>query len=227
MIRGMASKAAGIMTKNSEELLEEVVVVGYGVSDAAQSKTDGNVQTVGSGQVRTNFAETAFFYPQLLTNEKGEVVFSFTMPESLTTWNFRGYAHTKDMLLAELDEEVVTSKDFMLTPNLPRFVRVGDHTVLAATVDNRTERALAGVVTLTWFNPLTNEVVATQKQPFATEAKQSVAVQFAFTATDRYDLLGCRLVAESENFSDGEQHVIPVLPNKEYEIGRASCRERV
>jgi 5-hydroxyisourate hydrolase-like protein (transthyretin family) len=209
-------KAAGIMTKNSEELLDEVVVVGYGVSDEAQSKTDGNVQTVGSGQVRTNFAETAFFYPQLLTNEKGEVVFSFTMPESLTTWNFRGYAHTKDMLLAELDEEVVTSKDFMLTPNLPRFVRVGDHTVLAATVDNRTERALAGVVTLTWFNPLTNEVVATQKQPFATEAKQSVAVQFAFTATDRYDLLGCRLVAESENFSDGEQHVIPVLPNKEY-----------
>ncbi len=215
-IRGMSGKAAGIMTKNSEELLGEVAVVGYAASDAAESKTSGSVQTVGSGQVRTNFAETAFFYPQLLTNEKGEVVFSFTMPESLTTWNFRGYAHTKDMLLAELDEEVVTSKDFMLTPNLPRFVRVGDHTVLAATVDNRTERALAGVVTLTWFNPLTNEVVATQKQPFATEAKQSVAVQFAFTATDRYDLLGCRLVAESENFSDGEQHVIPVLPNKEY-----------
>lgn len=74
--------------------------------------------------LRTNLAETAFFYPQLRTNEQGEVSFSFTMPESLTRWNFRGYAHTKGMLMGTLDGEAITSKEFMLTPNLPRFVRV-------------------------------------------------------------------------------------------------------
>ena len=69
--------------------------------------------------LRTNLAETAFFYPQLRTNEQGEVSFSFTMPESLTRWNFRGYAHTKGMLMGTLDGEAITSKEFMLTPNLP------------------------------------------------------------------------------------------------------------
>ena len=76
-------------------------------------------------ELRTNFAETAFFYPQLRTNEQGEVSFSFTMPQSLTRWNFRGYAHTKGMLTGMIDGSAVTSKEFMLTPNLPRFVRVG------------------------------------------------------------------------------------------------------
>ena len=71
--------------------------------------------------LRTNFAETAFFYPQLRTNEQGEVAFSFTMPQSLTRWNFRGYSHTKDMMTGMLDATAVTAKEFMLTPNMPRF----------------------------------------------------------------------------------------------------------
>ncbi|HNT52398.1 MAG TPA: hypothetical protein PKH19_03280, partial [Candidatus Syntrophosphaera sp.] len=35
-------------------------------------------------QARANFAETAFFYPELRTDEKGEVSLAFTVPEALT-----------------------------------------------------------------------------------------------------------------------------------------------
>lgn len=167
------------------------------------------------GQVRTNLAETAFFYPQLRTNERGEVVFSFTVPEALTRWNFRAYAHTKDMTLGTLEGQTVTHKEFMLTPNLPRFVRVGDCTSVAATIANTTEEPQTGWVTLTLFDPATEKTVETQKQKFSVAAGESAGVSFRFTADDRYGLLGCRMVAESEAFSDGEQQLIPVLSDKE------------
>ncbi|NDV65556.1 hypothetical protein D0T60_09915 [Bacteroides sp. 224] len=165
---------------------------------------------------RTNFAETAFFYPQLRTNEQGEIAISFTMPESLTRWNFCGYAHTQDMLTGMINGTVTTSKDFMLTPNLPRFVRVGDQTSIAASVANLTEKAISGTVTLTLFDPLTDKVISTQQQKFNTQAGKTTGVNFTFSATDKYELLGCRIIAKGGNFSDGEQHVLPVLSNKEY-----------
>lgn len=166
--------------------------------------------------LRTNFAETAFFYPQLRTNELGELVFSFTAPESLTRWNFRGYAHTKDMLTGLLKSTATTSKEFMLTPNLPRFVRVGDETHVAATINNLTQGPVKGTATLTLFDPLTDKVLAKKKERFAAEEGRSTAVEFTFEVTERYDLLGVRIVADGGAFSDGEQHVLPVLSNKTF-----------
>ena len=93
------------------------------VSEATDAEFEEETLPDAPADLRTNLAETAFFYPQLRTNEQGEISFSFTMPESLTRWNFRGYAHTKGMLMGTLDGEAITSKEFMLTPNLPRFVR--------------------------------------------------------------------------------------------------------
>ena len=166
--------------------------------------------------LRTNFAETAFFYPQLRTNEAGELVFSFTAPESLTRWNFRSYSHTKDMLIGYLEASATTSKEFMLTPNLPRFVRVGDETRIAATINNLTQAKVKGTATLTLFDPLTDKVIQKKKERFSAEAGRTAAVEFAFDVTDHYDLLGVRIVADGGDFSDGEQHVLPVLSNKTF-----------
>lgn len=107
----------------------EVKYVPALVSEATDAEFEEETLPDAPADLRTNLAETAFFYPQLRTNEQGEISFSFTMPESLTRWNFRGYSHTKGMLTGTLDGEATTSKEFMLTPNLPRFVRVGDKTV--------------------------------------------------------------------------------------------------
>lgn len=169
-----------------------------------------------AADLRANLAETAFFYPQLRTNEQGEVAFSFTMPESLTRWNFRGYSHTKDMLMGTLEGEATTSKEFMLTPNLPRFVRVGDNTSIAASIANMTGKAQAGTVSLILFDPITEKIISTQKQKFAVEAGKTIGVNFLFTVDDKYEVLGCRMIADSGAFSDGEQQLLPVLSNKEY-----------
>lgn len=166
--------------------------------------------------LRTDFAETAFFYPQLRTGEQGEVAFSFTMPQSLTRWNFRSYSHTKDMMTGKLDATAVTSKEFMLTPNMPRFVRVGDRTQIAASIANLTGKAVKGTAVLTLFEPATEKVIATQRRKFSVDAGKTAAVEFRFDVTGRYDLLGVRIVADGGTFSDGEQHLLPVLSDKAY-----------
>lgn len=186
-----------------------------GVSDVAQAMDAAQTVDAALPELRTNLAETAFFYPQLRTNAQGEVSFSFTMPQSLTRWNFRGYAHTKDMLTGMLDAEATTSKEFMLTPNLPRFVRVGDKTSVAASIANLTGKNLSGTANFILFDPMTEKVISTQKQKFSVEAGKTVGVSFLFTVTDKYDVLGCRMIAEGGTFSDGEQQMIPVLSNKE------------
>ena len=208
----VALQADGAMQENMTEVLTlsepEVTESGTATQESETLQPMDNL--------RTNFAETAFFYPQLRTNEQGELVFSFTTPESLTRWNFRGYSHTRDMLTGLLESTVTTSKEFMLMPNLPRFVRVGDETRIAASVQNLTQERVKGAVTLTLFDPLTDKVILKKKERFAAEAGRTAAVEFAFEADDRYDLLGVRMVADGGAFSDGEQHVLPVLSNKTY-----------
>ena len=191
----------------------ELVSVEAGKQDSASEE---ETLPEAPADLRTNLAETAFFYPQLRTNEQGEVSFSFTMPESLTRWNFRGYSHTKGMLMGTLDGEATTSKEFMLTPNLPRFVRVGDKTSLAASISNMTGKPQAGTVSLVLFDPMTEKVISTQKQKFSLAAGKTMGVDFQFIVSDKYEIVGCRMIADSGTFSDGEQQLLPVLSNKEH-----------
>lgn len=189
-------------------------VAGWGQIGTLAARTDETADATTGNKPRSNFAETALFYPQLRTNEQGEVSFSFTMPESLTRWNFRGFAHTQGMLTGMIAGEATTSKVFMLTPNMPRFVRAGDQATVAASLVNLTEKPVKGVTTFVLFDPLTEQVISSQKQSFSVEAGKSTAICFAFTADERYDLLGCRMVADGGAFSDGEQQLIPVLTNR-------------
>lgn len=210
-VPAMAKSVASDAVFNSVEEAGQPVEV----TDASLAAEDEQTAVLPQdANVRTNFNETAFFYPQLRTNEQGEVVFSFVMPESLTRWNFRGYAHTRNMMTGTLEATVITSKDFMLSPNLPRYIRVGDHTQLTATVANQTDKAIKGVVRFTLFEPATEKVISTEKRRFTVAADGTAVVSFAVEADDRYDLLGIRMVAEGDNFSDGEQHLLPVLSDK-------------
>lgn len=167
-------------------------------------------------KIRTNFAETAFFYPQLRTNPKGEVEIEFTLPESLTTWKFMGLAHTRNMDYGELSANITASKDFMLQPNLPRFVRVGDDVTFTASLMNLTDKEIKGTVRMELFNPETEKVWMKQKKSFQVMGKGTQTVQFSFKVKDEYEVLACRMVAEGGKFSDGEQRYIPVLTDKQW-----------
>ena len=115
-----------------------------------------------------------------------------------------------------LDATAVTAKEFMLTPNMPRFVRVGDKTQIAAGIANLTGKAIKGTAVFTLFDPMTEKIISTGRQKFSVEAGKTASVSFRFDVTDRYELLGVRIVADGGTFSDGEQHLLPVLSDKEY-----------
>ncbi|GHS99391.1 hypothetical protein FACS189421_09760 [Bacteroidia bacterium] len=168
-------------------------------------------------QIRQNFNETAFFYPQLKTNAAGETLISFTVPESNTTWKFTGLAHTQDLKSGQIVKTAVSQKKLMVTPNIPRFMREGDQTTLLSNISNLSEETLTGTVTLECFDPVTNKtniVIPNASQAFSVEAGKTVPVSWTFDVPSEIDLATVKIVAKSPGFSDGEQHLVPVLPNR-------------
>ncbi|HYE58737.1 MAG TPA: alpha-2-macroglobulin family protein, partial [Rhodothermales bacterium] len=180
---------------------------------------------LGEVQARRNLNETAFFFPQLRTDEQGRVSFTFTMPEALTRWNLFAFAHTTDLRFGQTRGETVTQKDLMVTPNLPRLVREGDRLRLTARVDNRSGRALSGEAALMLFDAATMQPVdarlenAESVRRFTLAADSSVAL--AWTVAVPSDAAGqgsgayvARVVARTADFSDGEETLLPVLTNR-------------
>lgn len=164
--------------------------------------------------LRTNFNETAFFYPRLQTDSAGCVSLVFTLPESLTTWNFKALAYTLELAYALIGEKIIAQKEFMARLQLPRFVRRGDEAVLTAVLEQLTDRPVKGWVRLEIFDPQTEQVIRRYRKRFALDAQADTVLHFAFPVKASQDLLACRLVAEGKDFSDGEQHYLPVLPDE-------------
>lgn len=166
--------------------------------------------------LRENFTETAFFYPQLRTDSAGQVSMVFTVPDALTTWKWMGFAHTPAMDYGLMADTVVTSKAFMIQPNLPRFVRVGDKASMVASLVNLAEEEVKGTARLQLIDPMTDKVVYSGKEKFRVAKGETGAVRFSYEVTDRYDVLICKVVAEAGDYTDGEQHYLPVLTDKQW-----------
>lgn len=168
-------------------------------------------------QLRENLQETAFFYPQLLADSTGRVSIKFTLPESLTTWRFMGIAHTKDMMYGYLEGEAVAQKDVMIQPNVPRFLRVGDTGTISARIFNVTDSEKNGTVRLQLVEPESNQIVWTEQTTCLLRPNGTFAVSFPVDASklESYSLLICKMSVSGETFSDGEQHYLPILPNRE------------
>ena len=205
------------------EAVDEVVVVGYGagLEEVAVAADNGGADeakpVADEVQVRENLQETAFFYPALQTDGEGRVALTFTLPESLTTWRFMGLANSRDMLTGQLGGEAVAQKEVMVQPNVPRFVRMGDEAHLSARIVSTADHAVSGQARLVLLDPETEQTVYAETQPFSVEAGQTTAATFRLSLADcRQSLLICRMTASGDGFSDGEQHYLPVLPNREY-----------
>ncbi|MCD8236208.1 MAG: MG2 domain-containing protein [Prevotellaceae bacterium] len=166
--------------------------------------------------LRSNFAETAFFYPHLMTDENGDVNISFTLPESLTEWKFIGLAHTEDMDYGKIAAEITARKEFMVQPNMPRFVRVGDHASIATKIINKTENEISGTVLFELIDPETEKTVHKASKKLSVDKNGTASVEFDFNVSDKYPLLICRISGGNKSFSDGEQNYLPVLTNKKY-----------
>ncbi len=166
--------------------------------------------------LRGNFAETVFFCSDLRTDSVGDVRMVFTMPDAVTEWSLTGMAHTRNVDYGLITAMARTGKRFMVQPNMPRFVRVGDRALIATLLDNLSGEAISGTVRMQLINPLDDSVVYESEQAFSVEENRNGTVCFEYEVTDRYDVLVCRIVAEAGEYSDGEQHYLPILTDKQW-----------
>ncbi len=172
-------------------------------------------------KVRTNLNETVFFFPDLRTDEDGNVILKFTMNEALTRWKFLGMAHTKDLKFGLTDNTVVTQKELMVVPNAPRFVREGDELYFTVKVNNLTENPLTGEAELKLFDALTMKSVDAlfvndgKPTAFTAEAGQSAALRWKLKIPyGQATALTHRVIARAGQYADGEESTIPVVTNR-------------
>ena len=221
------------------EVFDEVVSIGYsnnspraqssvGKSMAAKVSMDSNKEednsikapTLPQIQPRKNFNETAFFYPNLYTNEAGEIIINFTVPEALTRWKMLGFAHTKDLKFGLISKELVTQKELMVVPNQPRFFRENDKMQFSVKITSLSDKPLTGQAQLEFFDALTMKPVNIEmknqalKKNFSVAAGTSTQLEWAIEIPEGLQAITYRVVAQAGNFSDGEEMTLPVVTNR-------------
>jgi len=180
----------------------------------------GKGDELGNVKARSNFNETAFFYPVLQTNEKGETVIKFTIPESLTKWKVMGLAHTKDLKIGQFEKEVITQKDLMVQPNAPRFFREGDKMTFISKISNLSENELSGNAELKLYDALTEKEISTttidgnSQRTFTVKKGLSTSIEWNISIPDYAQAIKYKVVAKAGAFSDGEEMALPVLTNR-------------
>ena len=165
-------------------------------------------------QVRENMDETAFFYPALESDNNGNVAIRFTLPESVTTWKFMGLAHDKVMRNGLLVDEAVAQKTVMVQPNIPRFLREGDKATIVAKLSNTSDKKVSGNARMQIIDPETNKVVWQKTQNYSIDAEGSATISFDVQGLKEGVYIN-KVVAAGNGYSDGEQHYLPVLSNRE------------
>jgi uncharacterized protein YfaS (alpha-2-macroglobulin family) len=218
--------AAARLSSDSEGALQGKAA-GVAVQQV-ENKGNPNVPNVPETApvIRKNFNETAFFFPQLETDSKGRVVLRFTMPEALTTWRLLTFAHTKTMQTGSLIATAQTQKELMVTTNVPRFFRENDTLRLTARLDNLSDKPLTGTATLELTDALTGEPLTQKMTPKGPGSGVTLSLSQSFTlsksAVVAWNLVtptdlppvAVRVTARAGTFTDGEERVVPVLPNR-------------
>ncbi|SIT00445.1 Uncharacterized conserved protein YfaS, alpha-2-macroglobulin family [Kaistella chaponensis] len=170
--------------------------------------------------VRQNLNETAFFYPNLMTDKDGNVTFEFTSPEALTQWKLMFLAHTKDARSATLEKSVVTQKEFSVTPNYPRFLREGDELNLQSKLSSLVSKPLSGTAQLQILDAFTNEDISSKfnlkdtQKSFELKENGNEVVNWTVKVPNNVSSIIFKIVAKAGDFSDGEQKAIAILPNR-------------
>lgn len=235
-VRASAVKMKAV-AEDKIEVVQNVVNSTTVYSDVEERDKDGNLIKINGQSVRNrlngvpvrqNLNETAFFYPDLKTDSEGNVNFEFISPEALTKWKLMFLAHTKDARAATLEKEVVTQKEFSVTPNYPRFLREGDELNLQSKLSNLTSKKLNGSAQLQILDAFTNEDVSekfglssltavsgyNKEQSFSLDENGNSALTWKIKVPNNVSSIILKVVAKAGQYSDGEQKAIAILPNR-------------
>nr|WP_295930756.1 alpha-2-macroglobulin family protein [uncultured Dyadobacter sp.] len=208
-----------------DAVIAKKVAIGNELKQDAETTKTGNIESTApknaAPTLRTNFNETAFFLPDLKTDKDGNITFSFTMPEALTKWKFQALAHTQDLALGYSSKEIITQKELMVQPNAPRFLREGDRISFPVKVANLTKTSLQGEVTLQLIDTEKSQPIdgifknSKPSASFSIAAGQSETALFALEIPKGFNkMVTWRAVAKAGSLSDGEENMLPVLPNR-------------
>jgi hypothetical protein len=199
------------------ETRSTIVATGALVSLEEQSAQQAGFDEV---KARSNFNETAFFFPHLETNTNSEIIIKFTIPEALTKWKFMSLAHTKDLKTGMLFEETVTQKDLMVYPNAPRFFRESDNMTFSTKITNLSDKDLIGGAKIFFYDALTMKLISDklikgeETAPFTVKKGKSTSVNWQIAIPEGYSAITYKVVAKAGNFTDGEEMAVPVLTNR-------------
>ncbi len=169
---------------------------------------------------RKNLNETAFFFPHLVSDKDGQVTMTFTMPEALTEWKFLGFTHDHQMRGGSLTDTAVTSKDLMVQPLAPRFLREGDVLEFTVKVSNQSPTRQTGTVRLSFSDARTLKAVdqplgnTKTDRAFDIPAKQSESFSWRLKVPDSMGFLTYKAVGSTGRLSDGEEGYLPVLSRR-------------
>lgn len=220
-IRG--SKMTRVGAASSKPLLSEmdlalqdktVMLEEFGGGGSNKVLSTADEAALNHVQVRENLNETAFFYPALESDNQGNVAINFTLPESVTTWKFMGLAHDKEMRNGMLVDEAVAQKTVMVQPNMPRFLREGDKSTIVVKLFNTSVKKVSGNARMQILDPETNKVVWQKTQNYSIDAEGSATISFDVQGLKEGVYIN-KVVAAGNGYSDGEQHYLPVLSNRE------------
>ena len=215
MTRVGAASSKPLLSEMDLALKEKMVMLeefgGGGSNEVLSSADEAALNHV---QIREKLNETAFFYPALESDNQGNVAINFTLPESVTTWKFMGLAHDKEMRNGLLVDEAVAQKTVMVQPNMPRFLREGDKSTIVVKLFNTSDKKVSGNARMQILDPETNKVVWQKTQNYSIDAEGSATISFDVQGLKEGVYIN-KVVAAGNGYSDGEQHYLPVLSNRE------------
>jgi len=222
MIRGVSSLSKD--DEGDEKMMVTSAIQQAPASPSAKNSSSKEPQLqkvdMGDVKIRKNFNETAFFYPNLQTDENGEIIINFTVPEALTRWKMLGFAHTKDLKSGSIVNELVTQKDLMVVPNQPRFFRENDKMYFLAKITSLADKDLSGSARLEFFDALTMKPIDSLmknqdiQKPFNLKVKQSTSLEWYIEIPENVQAIAYRIAAKAGNHSDGEEMTLPVVTNR-------------
>ncbi len=241
LVRKSNAPPAAMEVMEESAALDEVAIVendlerkvaGIGIKDKASEENQNKQkeQDFGAIAIRKNLKETAFFFPQLYTDKEGNVSFSFTTPEALTTWKLQLLAHTQNLQSAYTSMESVTQKELMVIPNAPRFLREGDEITMSTKIANLTDKKLSGHAKLQLVDALTGQDITKKlvlnssssgemsaqvaKKGFSVDSLGNTQISWQLKIPEGIQAIQYIILAKAGDFSDGEQNVLPVLTNR-------------
>ena len=215
MTRVGAASSKPLLSEMDLALKEKMVMLEeFGGGGSNEGLSSADEAALNHVQVREKLNETAFFYPALESDNQGNVAINFTLPESVTTWKFMGLAHDKEMRNGLLVDEAVAQKTVMVQPNMPRFLREGDKAIIVVKLFNTSDKKVNGNARMQILDPETNKVVWQKTQNYSIDAEGSATISFDVQGLKEGVYIN-KVVAAGNGYSDGEQHYLPVLSNRE------------